>query len=141
VVFFVLLGTAIESANLVNQYAPLILLDGGLSSSAFTSEQLQALAYVPIGLQAVSYNISGVFFWILWPLPWIPGFRVALPSSSNRRAARDRGFVLPDVQLRVVSFTWIRSPAGALHPAALPRWRRIVLPLASDRRCERSAMD
>src|ERR1700674_366547 len=46
VVFFTLVGTAIESANLVNQFVPLILLDGGHSPSAFTAEQLQALAYM-----------------------------------------------------------------------------------------------
>ncbi len=62
VVFFTLVGTAAESANLVNQLAPLILLNGGHYSSAFTTEQLQALAYIPAGLQTVSYDISGVFF-------------------------------------------------------------------------------
>ena len=62
VVFFTLVGTAIESANLLNQFAPLILLNGAQYSSALTTEQLQALAYLPIGLQTISYNISGVFF-------------------------------------------------------------------------------
>lgn len=62
VVFFTLVGTAVESANLLNQFAPLILLDGGHFSSALTAEQLQALAYMPIGLQTISYDISGVFF-------------------------------------------------------------------------------
>src|SRR6516162_2853162 len=33
VVFFTLVGTAIESANLLNQFAPLILLGGGRYSS------------------------------------------------------------------------------------------------------------
>src|SRR3982074_1074503 len=45
VVFFTLVGTAIESANLLNQFAPLILLNGAQYSSALTTEQLQALAY------------------------------------------------------------------------------------------------
>ncbi|HVS49988.1 MAG TPA: DUF4386 domain-containing protein [Candidatus Dormibacteraeota bacterium] len=62
VVFFTLVGTAVESANLVNQFAPLILLNGGHYSSALTTEQLQALAYIPAGLQTISYDISGVFF-------------------------------------------------------------------------------
>ena len=62
VVFFTLVGTAIESANLLNQFAPLILLNGGQYASALTPEQLQALAYMPIGLQTISYDISGVFF-------------------------------------------------------------------------------
>jgi hypothetical protein len=62
VVFFTLVGTAIESANLLNQFAPLILMNGGQYSSALTTEQLQALAYLPVGLRTISYNISGVFF-------------------------------------------------------------------------------
>ena len=61
VVFFTLVGTAVESANLLNQFTPLVLLDSG-SLSALTAEQLKALAYVPIGLQVISYTISGVFF-------------------------------------------------------------------------------
>jgi hypothetical protein len=62
VVFFTLVGTAIESANLLNQFAPLILLGGGRYSSALTAEQVQALAYMPIDLQAISYDINEVFF-------------------------------------------------------------------------------
>src|SRR6266581_7814321 len=41
VVFFTLVATAVESANLVNQFVPLVLLDGGPYSSAFTAQQLQ----------------------------------------------------------------------------------------------------
>jgi len=60
VVFFTLVGTAVEGANLLNQFTPLVLSDSG-SLSALTAAQLQALAYVPIGLQVISYTISGVF--------------------------------------------------------------------------------
>jgi hypothetical protein len=62
VVFFTLAGTAVESANLVNQFVPLILLDGGHSSSAFTAEQLQALAYMPTVVQTIGYDVNSVFF-------------------------------------------------------------------------------
>jgi hypothetical protein len=62
VVFFTLVGTAVESANLLNQFAPLILLDGGHYSSALTAQQVQALAYMPIDLQTISYNINNMFF-------------------------------------------------------------------------------
>jgi hypothetical protein len=62
VVFFTLVGTAIESANVVNQFVPLILLGGGQSSSAFTTEQLQALAYMPTVLQTIGYDVNSVFF-------------------------------------------------------------------------------
>jgi hypothetical protein len=42
VVFFSLVGTAIESVSLLAHSAPLILLGGGHALSAFTAEQLQA---------------------------------------------------------------------------------------------------
>src|SRR3989441_9313742 len=62
VVFFTLVGTAVEGANLLNQFAPLMLLGGGHSLSVFTPEQLQALAYMPLDPQAVSYDIQQVFY-------------------------------------------------------------------------------
>jgi len=62
VVFFTLVGTAIEGANLANQFAPLTVLQGSNYSSALSAQQLQALAYVPIALQEASYGITTVFF-------------------------------------------------------------------------------
>ncbi len=62
VVFFTLVGTAVEGANLLNQFAPLILLDGGKYSSALTAEQVQALAYLPIDLITISYSINQVIY-------------------------------------------------------------------------------
>jgi hypothetical protein len=61
-VFFGLVATAIEGANLLNQFAPLLLLGGGHSLSVFTPEQLQALASLPLDLQVMSYNIQQVFY-------------------------------------------------------------------------------
>jgi hypothetical protein len=61
VVFFTLVATAVETASLVNQFVPLILLDGA-RSSAFTAEQLQALAYTPTVLQGIGYDVNSVFF-------------------------------------------------------------------------------
>jgi len=62
VAFFTLVGTAIEGANLLNQFAPLILLEGGRYSSVFSAEQLQALAYMPLELQLIGFNLALVFF-------------------------------------------------------------------------------
>src|SRR2546421_394619 len=60
VVFFTLVGTAVEGANLLNQFAPLMLLGGGHYLSVFNTEQLQALAYMPLDSQAISYDIQQV---------------------------------------------------------------------------------
>jgi hypothetical protein len=62
VVFFTLVGTAIEAAYLLNQFAPLILLADGRSVSALTAEQLQAQVSAPLALQASGYNVHQAFY-------------------------------------------------------------------------------
>jgi hypothetical protein len=62
VVFFSLVGTAIEAVNLLNQFAPLALLKSGNNSSAFTPEQLQFIVYKLDQLQATGFNLAIVFF-------------------------------------------------------------------------------
>jgi Domain of unknown function (DUF4386) len=61
-VFFTLVATAVEGANLLNQFAPLMLLGGGHSLSVFTPEQLQALAALSLDLQNMSYTIQQVIY-------------------------------------------------------------------------------
>jgi hypothetical protein len=60
--FFILVGTAIEAAGLLNQFAPLILLGNQPDASAFSTAQLQALASLPGHLSHVDYTIYTVFF-------------------------------------------------------------------------------
>ena len=60
VVFFILVATAIESANLLNYYAPLIFLEGG--ANAFNPNQLHAFAYMSLSLHAIGFNVAVVFF-------------------------------------------------------------------------------
>src|ERR687884_616740 len=52
---FILVATAIESAGLLNQFAPLALLGSGPYASALPAEQLQALAYLPGDLTGIGY--------------------------------------------------------------------------------------
>jgi hypothetical protein len=62
VVFFTLVGTAVEGANLLTQFAPLILLEGGRTLSGFHADQVQALVARALELQAIGFNITLVFF-------------------------------------------------------------------------------
>ncbi len=62
VVFFSLVGTAIEAANLLPQFLPLVLLDRGFYASALTTEQIQVLAYIPFDIYTNSYSIYITFF-------------------------------------------------------------------------------
>ena len=61
-VFFVAVGTAVQAANLLNHFAPLVFLKGAPALSAFSMEQLQALAYASLRLQSTGYDIALTFF-------------------------------------------------------------------------------
>jgi hypothetical protein len=61
VVFFTLVGTAVEGANVVNQFTPLVLL-AGRAASGLTADQLQALMSAPLGLQAIGYDVQQVIY-------------------------------------------------------------------------------
>jgi Domain of unknown function (DUF4386) len=62
VVFFNLVGTAIESVSLLAHSAPLVLLGNGHHFDAFTSQQLEAWAYVSLELFEYGFAIALVFF-------------------------------------------------------------------------------
>jgi len=62
VVCFLLVGTAIEGAYLLNQFTPLILLQGGASVSELTAAQLQAQISTPLALLAIGYSLAQVFY-------------------------------------------------------------------------------
>jgi len=59
---FSLVGCAVGTLNCLFQLAPLIVLGGAQSLSAFNAEQLQALALIFLKLHAQGYTISMVLF-------------------------------------------------------------------------------
>jgi hypothetical protein len=62
VVFFSLVGTAVESVSLLAHFAPLVFLGNARQLSAFTAEQLQAWSYVSLQLFERGFAIALVFF-------------------------------------------------------------------------------
>jgi hypothetical protein len=62
VLFFTLVGTAIEGANLLDQFTPLVLLHSGPYSNAVGAAQLQTLAYAPLDQQAGAYVVQQVIY-------------------------------------------------------------------------------
>jgi hypothetical protein len=62
VAFFTMVGTAVETAGLLGQFTPLVLLGGTPYAGAVPPAQLQALAYLPGDLSPIGYSITGVFF-------------------------------------------------------------------------------
>jgi len=60
--FVILVGCAIQALTSLFYLAPLLILQGGSSLSAFTPEQLQALALLFLKLNAYAFDIYLVFF-------------------------------------------------------------------------------
>src|ERR1700731_4444126 len=64
-VFVILVGCAMQALTSFLYLTPLLILHGGSSLSAFTSEQVQALALMFLKLNAYAFNID-LFFFGLW---------------------------------------------------------------------------
>jgi Domain of unknown function (DUF4386) len=62
VVFFSLMGTAIETVSLFGHFAPILLLGGQSFLSAFTPGQLQAWSYLSLQLFDYGFGMALVFF-------------------------------------------------------------------------------
>jgi Domain of unknown function (DUF4386) len=60
--FVILVGCAMQALTSFLYLAPLVILHGGISLSAFTVEQWQALALMFLKLNAYAFNIDLVFF-------------------------------------------------------------------------------
>ena len=61
-VFFTLVGTSVEAYNLVNEFAPLIILSGKSYLNNFTQPQLESIGYVFHPLEGAGFHIALVFF-------------------------------------------------------------------------------
>ena len=121
-VFFALVATAIEAAGLLNQFAPLLLLDNGRYTSALPTAQLQALAYLPGDLSTIDYSIYGIFYGFditcVAYLVYKSGF---LPRAIGVLLAIDAfayllyGFaeiVAPGFAAHLLSWTEVPAPVG-----------------------------
>jgi hypothetical protein len=60
--FFSLVGCAVGALSCLFDFAPFVLLKGAPYLNAFTTEQLQALAYMFLAVRAQANNIGLVFF-------------------------------------------------------------------------------
>src|SRR5882672_9387019 len=61
-VFFSIVGTAVEGVALLAHYAPLVLLGKGAYLAAFTAAQLQAAAYMSLQMFDYGFMIALSFF-------------------------------------------------------------------------------
>jgi hypothetical protein len=107
--FFILVATAVETAGLLGQFAPLVLLDGAYQATLSPAE-VQALSYLPGDLASIDYTIHTVFF----GLDIICFAYLVLRSTFVPRVI---GVLLAvdGVAYLVYSFTDILAPAAAAH--------------------------
>jgi hypothetical protein len=63
IVFFTLVGTAIEAANLLNQFAPLLLLKSGTQAvGSLNQEQTNEQVITLLRLKTVGFNLALIFY-------------------------------------------------------------------------------
>jgi len=110
-VFLILVATAVEAAGILGEFVPLALLDSAGRSGAFTPEQLQVLASMPMKLAADSYTIYTVFYGLDYLIPstiliWNATF---LPRAFGPLMAIDGLGYLTN------AFAAIITPAFAAH--------------------------
>lgn len=68
IVLFVIASAPVMFLNMLNQFAALVILDGGDYLSVFNTEQLQSMSLLFLNLHNYGYLIPGIFFG-LWLLP------------------------------------------------------------------------
>jgi len=117
--FFGLVGLAIGGVGYACHLAPLVLLRGVAYSSAFTTNQLHAIALMALNLEEGVFGISLLFF----------GFQCFLAGVLIVRSSflpRSLGFLLASGGCSYV----IASIAGLLLPAPGARAALLVMPIA-----------
>lgn len=118
--FFRLVFAGIASVNMVNHFAPLIFLSGAGFLSAFTPDQLRALAQVFIRLRTFGFDIGLVFFglhcilagYLIFRssfLPHVLGLALAIGGIGYLANILTTAIPLP---IRVHLFPYVMLPAG-----------------------------
>jgi hypothetical protein len=122
--FVGLVVCAMQALTSLLYVAPLLILQGGSSVSAFTTDQLQALAYVFLKLNAYAFDIDLVFFGLWCVLAGYLIFKSTfLPRILGVLLAIDglgwMAFVVPPFALHLFPFI---AAASALAEIPLQLW-------------------
>ncbi len=103
-------AAAVMAANLIHQFAPLLLLHNSSYQKTFSIEQLQTLSLFFLNLQSQGYNISLLLFAFYFP---IIGYLVYMSNFLPRIL----GFIyaLAGVGYLINSLAWFLFPHLAAH--------------------------
>lgn len=126
-VFFTLVATAIETAGILNEFAPLALLHNKGYASALSPGQMQALEHLPGDLTSVDYSIYGIFY----------GFDILCVAYLVRRSTFLPNFIsillaIDALAYLVGGFTTMIAPGVA---DGLSPWIQIPAPLGEGTLC------
>jgi hypothetical protein len=133
VVFYSLVGTAVETANLLNRFTPLVLLDGAQSSRALGADQVRDLAYASLGLISIGYNIQQVIYacyllaagYLVFRATFVPrviGVLLAIGALAYLIYSFT-SFLAPAFAVRLVPYIQLPSLVGE---AALCLWLLVI---------------
>lgn len=125
-------GVAVQSLNLLNQFAALLLLSGGDYLSAFSVGQVQAIALFFLNLHETGFMIAQVFYaaWLL-PLGYLVYKSGFLPKFLGVLVLADfvcwlayffQYFLFPNFTI----ITYLSSPVGFLAEFGLTLWLLIM---------------
>lgn len=107
---FSILASGVMAANLIHQFAPLLLLHKTTYQQAFTIEQLQSQSLFFLNLQSQGYNISLLLFAFYFPIiGWLVYKSNFLPRVLGII------YTLAGVGYLVNSLAWFLSPSIAAH--------------------------
>jgi hypothetical protein len=134
--FFILVGCAIQAVTSLLYLAPLVILQSGSSLSAFTTEQLQALALMFLKLNAYALNIDGVLRIMVHP-DRLPHFQVHLPAPSSGSAVGDQRLGFCDLSAPAARILSV----PALHRCRLRPRGNTAGAMAHRDGCERCTME
>lgn len=126
-VFCTLVATAIETAGIVNEFAPLALLHNKDYANALSPAQMQALQHLPGDLTSIDYSIYGIFY----------GFDILCVAYLVRRSTFLPTFIsallaIDALAYLVGGFTNMIAPGVA---SDLSPWIQIPAPLGEGSLC------
>jgi hypothetical protein len=123
-VFFLVVGTAVQAVNLLNHFAPLVFLKGAPYLSVFDVEQLQALAYASLRLQLTGYDIALAFFgfyclsagYLIFKATFLPRILGALLALGGLCYVTNSfaGFLFPEFRAGLLPYILLPSGVAEL---------------------------
>jgi hypothetical protein len=118
---FLVVGTSVEGASLLDQFAPLAILTGS-AEIAFSREQVEVLAALPLATHVIGYDIYAVFFgcyglalgYLVFGSSFMPrliGVLLALGATCYLVRSFS-SFLAPDLAASLVPFILLPSLVG-----------------------------